>query len=76
MKLNMGVADRVVRLIIVVIIAALLYAERLSTAWEIVLGVIAVAFLVTGLIGWCPLYVPFGLSTRKGGDDKGGSPAP
>lgn len=74
MKMNMGVIDRVVRLIVVVIIAAAYYAKMLSGVWAIVLGIVAVAFLVTGLIGWCPLYVPLGLSTKKGGGG-GGSAA-
>ncbi len=74
MKMNMGVVDRIVRLIIVVIIAAAYYAKMLSGVWAIVLGIVAVAFLITGLVGWCPLYAPFGLSTKKGGG-AGGSPA-
>lgn len=74
MKLNMGAVDRVVRLIIAIIIGALFYAGKLSGVWAIVLGIVAVAFLVTGLVGWCPLYMPLGLSTKKGGGSSG-SPA-
>lgn len=66
MTKNMGTVDRVIRLSIVVIIAALYFAGQLSGAVAIVLGVVAVAFLGTSLIGWCPTYVPFGISTRKG----------
>ncbi len=66
MKLNMGTADRIIRLSIVAIIAILYFAGQLSGTVAIVLGVVAVAFLVTSLIGWCPTYVPFGISTRKG----------
>lgn len=65
MKLNMGTLDRVIRLIIVVIIAALYLAGQLTGIAAIILGIVAVAFLVTGVIGWCPTYVPFGISTRK-----------
>jgi DUF2892 family protein len=36
-----------------------------------VLGIVAVAFIVSSFIGWCPSYVPFGFSTRKG---SGGPP--
>ncbi|MFN3396302.1 MAG: DUF2892 domain-containing protein [Thermodesulfovibrionales bacterium] len=31
------------------------------------LGIIAVVFLLTSLLGWCPTYVPLGISTRKEG---------
>jgi hypothetical protein len=32
----------------------------------VVLGVIAVIFFATSLIGWCPLYTLVGLSTQRG----------
>lgn len=66
MKQNMGTADRIIRLSIVTIIAILYFAGQLSGTVAIVLGVVAAAFLVTSLVGWCPSYVPFGISTRKG----------
>lgn len=31
----------------------------------IVLGIVAIALLFTGIVGFCSLYVPFGISTRK-----------
>jgi hypothetical protein len=66
MKKNMGTVDRIIRLIIVAIIAILYFTGQLSGTVAIILGIVAVAFLVTSLIGWCPSYVPFGISTRKG----------
>ncbi|MCO6411382.1 MAG: DUF2892 domain-containing protein [Thiogranum sp.] len=65
MKLNMGTADRVIRLIVVAVIAALYFNGQITGTAAIILGIIAVAFLVTSLIGWCPSYVPFGISTRR-----------
>ncbi len=65
MKTNMGTIDRVVRLIAVAAIAGLYFTGQLSGTAAIVLGIVAVAFLVTSLIGWCPVYLPFGLSTCK-----------
>ena len=65
MKKNMGTIDRVIRLIIVAAIAALYFAGQLSGLALIILGIVAVAFLLTSLIGWCPIYYPFGLSTCK-----------
>jgi predicted PurR-regulated permease PerM len=66
MKQNMGTTDRIIRLSIVAIIAILYFAGQLSGTVAIVLGVVAAAFLVTSLVSWCPSYVPFGISTRKG----------
>jgi hypothetical protein len=65
MKQNMGTADKIIRLIVVAIIAVLYFAGQITGTAAIVLGIIAVAFLVTSLIGWCPTYVPFGISTKK-----------
>ncbi len=65
MKLNMGMTDRIIRLIVVLIIAGLYVTGQISGIALIILGIIAVAFLVTSIIGWCPTYVPFGISTRK-----------
>lgn len=65
MKTNMGTTDRIIRLIIAAIIAALYFGGQISGTVAIVLGIVAIAFLVTGVIGWCPVYLPFGISTRK-----------
>lgn len=65
MKQNMGSADRIIRFVIVAIIAVLYFAGQLTGTAAIILGIIAVAFFVTSLIGWCPSYIPFGISTKK-----------
>lgn len=65
MKPNMGTADKVIRLVVVAIIAVLYFTGQITGTAAIILGIIAAAFLVTSLIGWCPSYVPFGISTRK-----------
>jgi hypothetical protein len=64
MTQNMGTADRVVRLVIALAVAALYFTGTISGTLAIVLGIVALAFVVTGFVGWCPTYVPFGLSTR------------
>ncbi|MHB1214334.1 MAG: YgaP family membrane protein [Thiobacillus sp.] len=67
MKQNMGGVDKVIRLVVVAIIAVLYFAGQITGTAAIILGIVAVAFLVTSLIGWCPTYVPFGISTKKSG---------
>lgn len=62
---NMGMMDRVLRLAIVAIIAAGYALGYLDGAVATALGVVAVAFLLTSLVGTCPIYLPFGFSTRR-----------
>jgi hypothetical protein len=64
MTKNMGNLDRAFRLVVVVAIGIAYLMGQLSGTLAIVLGVVAVAFLVTSLVGTCPAYLPFGLSTR------------
>lgn len=63
MKKNMGTADRVIRTVVALGIAALYFTGRISGTLAIVLGVVAVMFLVSSFISWCPAYAPFGFST-------------
>ena len=65
MTKNMGAADRIIRTLIAVAIGILYFTGKISGTLAIVLGLVAIAFVVTGLVGWCPSYLPFGLSTRK-----------
>lgn len=65
MKKNMGTADRVIRILIAVAIAVLYFTGRISGTVAIILGVIAVAFFLTSLVGSCPGYFPLKISTRR-----------
>lgn len=64
MKANMGNIDRGFRLAVAVIIAALYFSETISGTIGIVLLVLAAIFALTSFISFCPLYLPFGISTR------------
>lgn len=66
MKKNMGSVDRTVRIIVAVVVAILYFTGQISGTAAIILGILAIVFLLTSFIGTCPLYLPFGLSTRKG----------
>ena len=63
MKNNMGLTDRIVRVIIAAIIGILYFSGMLSGTLGIVLMVVAAVFVLTSLLGFCPLYSPFGLNT-------------
>ena len=67
MKKNMGAADRLIRTTIAIVVAGLYFTHRISGTLAIVLMVVAVALFLTSAMGWCPAYLPFGLSTRKSG---------
>lgn len=64
MTRNMGGIDRILRTAIAAAIAYLWYKEVISGPLAISLMVLAVVFLLTSFIGFCPLYRLFGLSTR------------
>lgn len=65
MKKNMGTTDSIVRILIAVTIAGLYFANQISGAAAIILLVLAGVFILTGFMRFCPLYLPFGFSTRK-----------
>ena len=58
MKKNIGNADRIVRIVLGLAIVAGGFALR---SW---LGLIGLVFLATAAVGTCPIYLPFGISTR------------
>jgi len=65
MKQNMGTTDKVIRLLAAIVIAGLYYANIISGTLAIILLVFAGVFILTSFISFCPLYLPFGISTAK-----------
>lgn len=61
----MGNVDKIVRLLVAIVIAALAYMEVISGTLAVVLLVLAGIFLLTSVVGFCPLYWPFKISTCK-----------
>ena len=66
----MGSADRIIRVIIAAAIAVLYFTDVITGTWGIVLLVLAGIFLLTSIIGLCPLYMPFRASTRGKSEGK------
>ena len=64
MKKNMGVADKVIRVIIAAVLLTLYFTNVLTGTLGIVLIVISAIFLLTSLVSFCPLYALTGMSTR------------
>lgn len=65
MNRNMGLVDRIIRGVLAITVLVLFLTGQLSGVAAIILGIIAVIFAVTAIVGTCPLYLPFKLSTRK-----------
>ena len=65
MKKNMGTADKVIRILVAVIIGVLYFTNIISGTLAIILGVLAAVFILTSFISFCPLYLPFGISTFR-----------
>ena len=61
----MGLADKAIRILVAVVIAVLYFTHQISGTTATILGVLAVVFMLTSLMGTCPLYLPFGISTKK-----------
>jgi hypothetical protein len=66
MKRNMSNLDRILRVLLAAVFAYLYFAEVVTGALGIVLVILAAVFVLTAVVAFCPLYVPFKLSTYKG----------
>ena len=62
---NMGLIDRVIRVVLAAVVAVLYFTGQLTGTAAIILGVLAAIFVITSAIGFCPLYYPFKISTMK-----------
>jgi len=67
MKKNMSSVDKVVRILAAVVVLVLYFTSVISGTLAIILLILAGILVLTSVIGFCPLYLPFGLSTRKEG---------
>ena len=65
MKKNMGTIDKVIRILVAVVVVVLYFTHVISGVLAIILLALSAIFVITSLLSFCPLYLPFGLSTRK-----------
>lgn len=65
MKKNMGSTDKLIRSVAAVIMAILYFTGVVPGTIGLILLVLAVVFVFTSAISFCPLYIPLGLSTCK-----------
>ena len=60
MNKNVGGIDRVIRILLGIIVLSLFFVLEGNLRWWALAGLVP---LMAGLIGWCPAYLPFGIST-------------
>jgi Inner membrane protein YgaP-like, transmembrane domain len=65
MKLNVGSTDRAIRVLVGLVLIALGLFHVVTGTWAIVLYVIGAIQVITGLVRFCPVYLPFGISTAR-----------
>ena len=63
MKKNMGTIDRIIRILLAIVVIILYITGSITGLAAIILGIMAFVFILTSLIGFCPLYLPFKIST-------------
>ena len=63
MKMNMGNADRIIRIAIAAVVVGLFLANIVTGTLGIILLVAAGIFVLTGFVGFCPLYTLVGIKT-------------
>lgn len=63
MKQNMGSTDKILRIIIALVLAWLYFSGTVTGTLGLILVVLGGVFVLTSVVGICPLYIPFGIST-------------
>ena len=61
---NIGGTDRIVRIVLAVLLTVGAWMAGFGSIGGIILLVLAVVMLVTSAVGFCPLYAPFGFTTK------------
>lgn len=61
----MGTIDKTIRLIVAIVFAILYFTNTITGTIGLILVILGVVFVLTSLISFCPLYLPFGINTCK-----------
>ena len=65
MKKNMGTIDKVIRILVAVVVVILYFTNVISGTLGIILLALSAIFVITSILGFCPLYLPFKINTGK-----------
>lgn len=61
---NIGKSDKIVRVLIAVLFTVLFLNQVVTGIMGVILVILAGVFLLTSVIGTCPLYLPFKINTN------------
>lgn len=61
---NMGKADKIVRVLIAVLFTVLFLNHVVTGVMGVILVLLSGVFLLTSVVGTCPLYLPFKINTN------------
>lgn len=64
MKKNMGLADKIIRILIAAAVTILYVTNVLTGTLALVLLILSGVLILTAFVSFCPIYWPFGISTR------------
>ncbi|MCB0044871.1 MAG: DUF2892 domain-containing protein [Caldilineaceae bacterium] len=65
MQPNMGIADRLIRVVIALVFVVVYFMGLLPGWLSLTLLILGLVFLATAIVGYCPLYWPFKFSTNR-----------
>ena len=65
MTKNMGTVDRIIRFVFAVAVAVLYFTGVITGTLALILGIVAIIFLLTSVVSFCPLYRLFNYSTAE-----------
>lgn len=63
MKTNVGNMDKVLRIVLAVVMSVLYFTGTVTGTLGTVLLILGGVFLLTALVGFCPLYAMVGINT-------------
>ena len=61
---NIGKSDKIVRVLIAVLFTVLFLNQLVTGVMGVILVILAGVFLLTSVVGTCPLYLPFKINTN------------
>ena len=65
MKKNMGLTDKIIRIAMAIFVAILYYMGVINGTLALVLVAFSIIMILTSFVSFCPLYLPFGISTKE-----------
>ena len=62
---NESTVDRIIRVVLGIVLVYLGLGGMTAGTLAVILAIVGVVLLITGIIGWCPLYAVLGLRTNR-----------